>query len=266
MSETNNLNYFINSKVFPHNFYQNNTIFSSNYNSPHFFPPNIPTIPTNNPNPFNSTVLNTWLKNQNNSNIKVNNDQNKIFNIFSLVESDSDNSENNSDKKLKSIETMDFKTKWKTEKCHYWEMHGECKFGENCAFAHGDKELKLKINNNISYKTKPCKQFFEDGYCNYGIRCQFSHKESVYESYHNIKPKTKYRNNPIIYTKIISNLLEKGHVGLNVVKRPRLLVFENILACSVNDVIKNRLLFYQDVLDINFFLKRTNFKENVNIF
>ncbi len=54
-------------------------------------------------------------------------------------------------------------------------MNGFCKFGKDCAFAHGFDELKeRKLSNN--YKTKPCNQFFEFGYCPYGNRCQFSHK------------------------------------------------------------------------------------------
>ena len=77
-----------------------------------------------------------------------------------------------------------FKTKWKTEICRYWEMYGECKFGENCAFAHGDSELK-KRKLTFNYKTKPCKQFFELGYCTYGSRCQFSHKKESENSEEN---------------------------------------------------------------------------------
>ena len=159
----------------------------------------------------------------------------------------------------KSGDTMDFKTKWKTEKCHYWEMYGECKFGDNCAFAHGDNELKQKTNNT-NYKTKPCKQFFEEGYCNYGIRCQFSHQKSVYESYHNIKPKNKkHLNENVIYTNIIPELLTQGHANINSVRRPRLNVFEKIVTEDDKEVMKSRLLFYQDVLDVNFLLRRTKY-------
>ena len=28
----------------------------------------------------------------------------------------------------------DYKSKWKTEMCHYWEMYGTCKFGKNFKF------------------------------------------------------------------------------------------------------------------------------------
>lgn len=217
-----------------------------------------------NQNPINSMILNSWINNQNKFKIiNTINNQNGFLNVFSPGSESDDSSENSEDKKAKkSTESTDYKTKWKTEKCHYWELDGECKFGENCAFAHGDKELKQKINYNISYKTNPCKQFFEEGYCNYGIRCQFSHKKSVYERYHNIKPKAKFKN--IIYTKIINGLVSKGQVDKNVVERPRLDIFEKLAPSSKDDIVQNRLLFYQDIIDFNFFLNNINFHENAN--
>ena len=169
---------------------------------------------------------------------------------------ESDNTKENSEKSFngkKTGDSTDFKKKWKTEKCHYWEMYGECKFGDNCAFAHGDQELKQKTNLNVNYKTKPCKQFFEEGYCNYGTRCQFSHKKEVYEDYHHIEHEKKINYNNIIY-----DLLTKGQADINAVKRPRLFAFEKIVTCSMNDTIKNRLLFYQDVLDLKNLLVKKN--------
>ena len=73
-----------------------------------------------------------------------------------------------------------FKTKWKTEICRYWEMYGECKFGENCAFAHGDSELKQR-KLTFNYKTKACKQFFLFLYWSYGSRYQFRYKKERHE-------------------------------------------------------------------------------------
>ena len=92
-----------------------------------------------------------------------------------------------------------FKTKWKTEICRYWEMYGECKFGENCAFAHGDSELKQR-KLTFNYKTKPCKQFFELGYCSYGSRCQFSHKKESLEG----KANDNTEKDKISYLKILN--------------------------------------------------------------
>ena len=68
-----------------------------------------------------------------------------------------------------------YKQKKKTELCKNWEMSGTCKFGSNCAFAHGKDELVIKNHVPQNYKTKMCKQFHEDGYCPYGHRCQFLH-------------------------------------------------------------------------------------------
>ncbi len=36
----------------------------------------------------------------------------------------------------RSGNTYDFKTKWKTEICHFWEMNGYCQFGENVHYFH----------------------------------------------------------------------------------------------------------------------------------
>jgi hypothetical protein len=81
---------------------------------------------------------------------KNNNKNDQIYN----------NNNNNKKKFIKfSDDHNDFKTKYKTEICHYWEMYGKCKYGDSCAFAHGNDELnKRKMSSN--YKTKLCKQFF----------------------------------------------------------------------------------------------------------
>ena len=64
--------------------------------------------------------------------------------------------------KDKTEEYNNFKTKWKTEICHYWEMYGECKFGDNCAFAHGDSELKKK-KNDFQLQNKALQTIFRIG-------------------------------------------------------------------------------------------------------
>ena len=148
--------------------------------------------------------------------------------------------------KKKTGDTIDFKTKWKTEKCHYWEMYGICKFAENCAFAHGNEELKQKITNN-SYKTKLCKQFFEDGFCPYGTRCQFSHKKKSFDNNNYINKNDKYYIN---YSEIISNILLNEQITLNVLKRPRLMAFEEIAYFSQKEIESSRIKFYLDILKI----------------
>ena len=146
----------------------------------------------------------------------------------------------------RSEDTNDFRTKWKTEICHYWEMYGFCKYGDSCAFAHGYDELnKRKMSNN--YKTKPCKQFFELGYCTYGIRCQFSHKllKECEEK------KNDENRNEVSYLKILSDFNNSSNqISHEIVKRPRLMTFENIASCTLDEKEKNRLELYEDILAV----------------
>ena len=133
-----------------------------------------------------------------------------------------------------------YKAKWKTEMCHYWEMYGTCKFGDSCAFAHGAQELnQRKMSSN--YKTKPCKQFFELGYCTYGIRCQFSHKML----------KEFPEEDKVSYLKILKEFNgEKDLISHEVVQRPRLMTFEKIVKCDEDEKEKNRIKLYEDILEI----------------
>ena len=148
--------------------------------------------------------------------------------------------------KKRSEDTNDFKAKWKTEMCHYWEMYGHCKFGDSCAFAHGIDELnKRKMSSN--YKTKLCKQFFELGYCTYGVRCQFSHKL--------LKECEEKKNNEIqnkfSYLKILEDFNNSSNqISHEILKRPRLMTFEDIASCTLDEKEKNRLELYEDILTI----------------
>ena len=132
-----------------------------------------------------------------------------------------------------------FKTKWKTEICRYWEIYGDCKFGDNCAFAHGDAELK-KRKMTFNYKTKPCKQFFELGYCSYGSRCQFSHKKE-----------NENENNDISYLKIIKEFLSsEKEISHELLKIPRLMTFEKIIESTLEESEKSKLKLYEDIINI----------------
>ena len=144
-----------------------------------------------------------------------------------------------------SEDRNDFKVKWKTEMCHYWEMNGCCKFGDSCAFAHGYDELnKRKMSNN--YKTKPCKQFFELGYCSYGVRCQFSHKMLK-----ECEDENEDLRKEISYLKILSDFNDSSNeISHEVLKRPRLMTFENIASCSLVESEKNRRELYEDILAV----------------
>ena len=153
--------------------------------------------------------------------------------------------------KEKSEEYNNFKTKWNTEICRNWEMYGECKYGNSCAFAHGDSELKTR-KLSFNYKTKACKQFFELGYCSYGIRCQFSHKKEDFLREKNKINGIKCDDNKISYWKIIKEFLsdENNNISHELVKRPRLKTFENITSCTSNQSENSKLQLYEDIINI----------------
>ena len=157
-------------------------------------------------------------------------------------------------------EYNNFKTKWKTEICRYWEMYGECKYGDSCAFAHGDSELK-KRKMTFNYKTKPCKQFFELGYCSYGCRCQFSHKKEGSSKWE----KNEIGNssdNEVSYLKIIKEFLSKDdEISHELVKRPRLMTFEKITSSTLEESEKSKLQLYEDIINI----KKYNSNKNNNL-
>lgn len=164
--------------------------------------------------------------------------------------------ENKKPKMRRSEDLNDFKTKWKTEMCHYWEMYGFCKFGDSCAFAHGVNELnQRKMSTN--YKTKPCRQFFELGYCNYGQRCQFSHK--LFKEGNQKKSEEK----KFSYYKILSEFNDQSDkISHELIKRPRLMTFEKITSSTNEQAEKNRLKLYEDIIEI----KRKEIEEPEHVF
>jgi len=89
---------------------------------------------------------------------------------------------------------VSFKAKYKTEICKFWELNKTCKFGDSCAFAHGNNEMRQKIIYSSSYKTKKCKQFFDFGFCLYGSRCQFLHQEREINNLDSFSYKSALKN------------------------------------------------------------------------
>ena len=144
------------------------------------------------------------------------------------------NSTNSSNFKGKA---SDFKIKYKTELCKFYELTGQCKYGDNCAYAHGKENLRAKVTNTTAYRTKKCIQFFENGYCPYGNRCQFQHQL-----------KNNIVNNPydtdMSYKKILE-IISKFENVRNVkklVEKPRLSIFKEITGDVQEDEMKSRLL------------------------
>ena len=131
----------------------------------------------------------------------------------------------------------DFKIKYKTELCKFYELTGKCKYGDNCAYAHGKENLRAKVTNTTAYRTKKCIQFYENGYCPYGNRCQFQHQL-----------KNNIVNNPydtdMSYKKIL-DIISKYENVRNVkklVEKPRLNIFKEITGDIQEEDIKSRLL------------------------
>ena len=137
---------------------------------------------------------------------------------------------------------FDFKKKYKTELCKYFEINGYCKYGDNCAYAHGKENLRLKVTNTKAFRTKKCVQFFEYGYCPYGGRCQFAHHLE-----------SNIINNPydkkMTYIKIMEILSKIENIKNidNIIEKPRLQVFTNLVKNENN--IPSRLL--NDIKNIN---------------
>ena len=130
---------------------------------------------------------------------------------------------------------IDFKIKYKTELCKYYEIEGYCKYGDKCAYAHGKENLRSKVTNTTSYRTKKCVQFFDFGFCPYGNRCQFAHQLA-----------TNIINNPydrkMLY-KTTLDIISKAENIDNIkklIEKPRLPVFQSIV--NTDNKIKSRLL------------------------
>ena len=146
----------------------------------------------------------------------------------------------------------DFKIKYKTELCKYYEINGYCKYGERCAYAHGKENLRSKVTNTSAYRTKKCTQFFEHGYCPYGSRCQFAHQLT-----------TNIINNPydrkMSYKKTLETISKIENIEniKKLISKPRLSVFREI--CDDKISIENSLL--DDIKSIH----KDNVLERINI-
>lgn len=67
---------------------------------------------------------------------------------------------------------------YKTKMCRYY-LNGECRFGDDCVFAHGTEELRSGTTHPLR-KTKKCSAFHSretKGICYHGSSCNFIHRE-----------------------------------------------------------------------------------------
>ena len=162
---------------------------------------------------------------------------NSIKNNHDFKENKFDNQEKPKEKSQGQFKSTaaDFKIKYKTELCKYYEINGYCKYGDRCAYAHGKENLRLKVTNTSAYRTRKCVQFFEHGYCPYGSRCQFAHQLT-----------TNIINNPydrkMSYKKTLETIskIENLENIKKLISKPRLSVFKEI--CDDKISIENSLL------------------------
>ena len=158
-------------------------------------------------------------------------------NNWSIKQNKFDNQQKTKDKNQGQFKSTaaDFKIKYKTELCKYYEINGNCKYGDRCAYAHGKENLRSKVTNSSAYRTKKCFQFFEQGYCPYGSRCQFAHQLT-----------TNIINNPydtkMSYTKTLETIskLENVENIKKLISKPRLTIFKEIYDDEIS--IENCLL------------------------
>ena len=62
---------------------------------------------------------------------------------------------------------------YKTEMCTKFDKPVGCSHGDNCQYAHGIGDLRVR-ETKLGYKTRVCSRFQKGG-CPYGDRCQFVH-------------------------------------------------------------------------------------------
>jgi len=72
--------------------------------------------------------------------------------------------------------------KFKNELCINYMITGTCKYGDSCAFAHGEHELE-RTDLHRKCKTKECNKSIVSGYCPNGERCMFIHRSKDHINY-----------------------------------------------------------------------------------
>ncbi|KAJ2782567.1 hypothetical protein H4R18_002196 [Coemansia javaensis] len=63
---------------------------------------------------------------------------------------------------------------YKTALCRSFATRRGCKYGDGCRFAHGDDELRVRLNPP-RYKTVPCRNEAQGRVCPYGAKCDYIH-------------------------------------------------------------------------------------------
>ncbi|KAJ1915142.1 hypothetical protein H4219_004475 [Mycoemilia scoparia] len=96
---------------------------------------------------------------------------------------------NNSDSGHDSDDSQRLEALYKTELCSAWIRSGQCKYGEQCRFAHGKNQLRPRTRHP-RYRTELCRTYSAKGACPYGDRCDFLHvfnQEGRIKSAHDLR-------------------------------------------------------------------------------
>ena len=78
-----------------------------------------------------------------------------------------------------------------------------CPKGDDCAFAHGQEELRARPINN--YRTVKCRHFQEKGWCQYGPRCQFMHND----------PQGNFKSIKISYDQLMRSMQDSFKISVS---------------------------------------------------
>ncbi|OMH83541.1 Zinc finger protein 36, C3H1 type-like 1 [Zancudomyces culisetae] len=62
----------------------------------------------------------------------------------------------------------------KTELCTNFKKYGLCEYGDDCDFAHGNRELVFRARHPL-FRTVVCQKWIKYGSCRYNDRCNFLH-------------------------------------------------------------------------------------------
>ena len=129
----------------------------------------------NNRNMFYNRIRNNNSNNNRSyNNNRNNNNNNRKYQRNGGNNNQTTNNNNNNNKKHPDL--------YKTQLCDTFEEFGECKYGDNCQYAHGKHELRDKpeIVQPSAYKTVRCKNYWsKDSICPYGNKCKFVHEEAI---------------------------------------------------------------------------------------
>lgn len=135
-----------------------------------------------------------------------------------------------------------YKQKEKTEICKFWLNGQDCKFGNECAFAHGEHELMKKTHVASKFRMTLCKSYQTgDGFCQYGARCQFCHLSRDFSDFD--QQRTRYQNllneNATIMKSRIDQVANPDVSTFNIAlpSKGRLAIFESI--CPENSANNN---------------------------